>query len=56
MLLPVSAAVGWVLGHLLDKAFGTGYLNIVGLLVGIVGGFVEFIRQAMQDTQDNDGG
>ena len=56
LLLPVSTAVGWVLGHWLDKAFGTGFLNIVGLLVGIVGGFVEFIRQALADTRDNDGG
>jgi F0F1-type ATP synthase assembly protein I len=53
-VLPVSTAVGWLLGHLLDKAFGTGYLNIVGLMLGIVAGFVQLIRQVLQDTHDND--
>ena len=56
LLLPVSTVVGWVLGHLLDKAFGTGYLNIVGLILGSVAGFVQLIRQVMQDSRDNDGG
>jgi F0F1-type ATP synthase assembly protein I len=55
LLLPVSTFVGWLLGHLLDKAFGTGYLNIVGLMLGIVAGFVQLIRQVMRDTHDNDG-
>lgn len=55
LLLPVSTAVGWFLGHLLDKAFGTGYLNIAGLILGIAAGFVQFIRQVMRDTHDNDG-
>jgi len=44
-----------LLGHLLDKGLGTGYLNIVGLLLGIVGGFVQLIRQVLRDTHDNDG-
>lgn len=55
LLLPVSTAVGWFLGHLLDKACGTGFLNIVGLLVGSVAGFVQLIRQVTRDTHDNDG-
>ena len=52
---PVATVVGWLLGHLLDRAFGTGYLNIVGLMLGIVAGFIQLIRQAMRDTHDNDG-
>jgi F0F1-type ATP synthase assembly protein I len=55
LLLPVSTGVGWLLGHLLDKAFGTGYLNIAGLLLGSVAGFVQLIRQVMRDTHNNDG-
>jgi F0F1-type ATP synthase assembly protein I len=54
-VLPVSTFVGWLLGHLLDKAFGTGYINIVGLLLGIVAGFVQVVRQVMRDTHDTDG-
>jgi len=44
-----------LLGHLLDKGLGTDYLNIVGLLLGSVAGFVQLIRQVMRDTHDNDG-
>ncbi|HEY9141757.1 MAG TPA: AtpZ/AtpI family protein [Bryobacteraceae bacterium] len=54
-VLPAATFVGWLLGHLLDKAFGTGYLNIVGLMLGIVAGFVQLIRQVMRDTHDTDG-
>jgi F0F1-type ATP synthase assembly protein I len=45
-----------VLGHWLDKAFGTGFLNIVGLILGSVAGFVQLIRQVTRDARDNDGG
>lgn len=55
-VLPVSTFVGWLLGHWLDKIFGTGYLDIAGLLLGIVAGFVQLIRQVTRDTHDNDGG
>jgi len=54
-VLPVSTLVGWLLGHLLDKAFGIGYLSIAGLILGIVAGFVQLIRQVTRDTHDNDG-
>lgn len=54
-VLPVATLVGWLLGHLLDQAFGTGYLNIAGLIVGIVAGFVQVVRQVMRDTHDTDG-
>jgi len=53
--LPAATAIGWFLGYLLDKAFGTGYLNIAGLILGIAAGFVQFVRQVMRDTHDSDG-
>jgi F0F1-type ATP synthase assembly protein I len=53
-LLPVATFVGYVLGYLLDKAFGTHYLYIPGLIFGIAAGFVQLIRQLMRDTR-NDG-
>jgi len=53
-LLPASIFVGWLLGHLLDKAFGAGYFSIIGLILGIVAGFVQLIRQVMRDTNEND--
>jgi F0F1-type ATP synthase assembly protein I len=52
-LLPVSTFVGYVIGYLLDKAFGTHFLYIPFLILGIVSGFVQLIRQLMRDTRDD---
>jgi F0F1-type ATP synthase assembly protein I len=56
-LLPVTAVVGYFMGYLLDKAFGTHFLYIVFLLLGIAAGFVQLIRVLLRDTRntDNDG-
>ena len=53
-LLPASTFVGYAIGYLLDKAFHTNFLYIVFLIFGIVGGFVQLIRQIQRDTS-NDG-
>jgi F0F1-type ATP synthase assembly protein I len=52
MLLPVSTFVGYLIGRGLDHLFGTHFLYIVFLILGSVGGFVQLIRQVMQDTRD----
>lgn len=52
-VLPVSAFVGYLLGYLLDKELKTTWIYIPGLLVGIVAGFVQLIRQLMRDTRDD---
>ena len=52
-LLPVSTVVGYAIGYMLDKAFGTHYLYLVFLLLGIASGFVQLIRQLMRDTRDD---
>jgi F0F1-type ATP synthase assembly protein I len=52
-LLPTSTFVGYAIGYMLDKAFGTHYLYLVFLIVGIAAGFVQLIRQLMRDTRDN---
>jgi F0F1-type ATP synthase assembly protein I len=52
-LLPVATLVGYVIGYLLDKAFGTHWIYIPGLILGIVSGFVQLIRQLMRDTSDD---
>jgi F0F1-type ATP synthase assembly protein I len=44
-ILPVSIVIGYGIGWWVDKKFGTTYWALVGLLVGIVGGFVDMIRQ-----------
>ena len=53
-LLPASTFAGYAIGYLLDKAFGTKWLYILFLILGSVAGFVQFIRQIMKDTDDNE--
>ncbi len=48
-LLPVSILVGYVIGYFLDKAFGTTYLKIVFLFLGIASGMIELIRELNKD-------
>ena len=54
-LLPAATFVGYVIGYLLDKAFGTHFLYLIFLLLGIAAGFVQLIRRLQQDTRDNGG-
>ena len=54
-LLPSSTLAGYIVGYLLDKFFGTHFLYIVFLILGIVSGFMQLIRQIQQDTRDNNG-
>ena len=43
-VLPASTFVGYAIGYLLDKAFGTHWLYMVFLLIGIAGGFQQLLR------------
>jgi ATP synthase protein I len=51
-MLPIATFVGYAIGYLLDKAFGTHWIYIAGLLFGIAAGFVQLVRQLMRDSQD----
>jgi F0F1-type ATP synthase assembly protein I len=53
-LLPVSTFVGYAIGYLLDKAFGTHFLYLIFLVLGTVAGFVQLIRQFLRDSRDNE--
>ena len=53
LLLPISTFAGYALGHYLDKAFGTTWLQIACLILGSVAGFVALIRQIMRDSNDD---
>jgi F0F1-type ATP synthase assembly protein I len=48
-LLPASILVGYVIGYFLDKAFGTTYLTVVFLFLGIISGMIELIRELNKD-------
>jgi ATP synthase protein I len=44
LALPASTLIGWVIGTLLDRWLHTSWLYLVGLILGIIAGFVELIR------------
>ena len=48
-LLPASTFVGYAIGYGLDRWLGTRYLEIVFLILGIVAGFTQLVRQLMTD-------
>ena len=53
LVLPLSTFAGYGLGYFLDKQFGTSWLQIVFLILGSVGGFINLIRQIMRDSKDD---
>jgi ATP synthase protein I len=53
-LLPVSAFVGYAIGYLLDKEFATTWMQLAGVVLGAVAGFVQLIKLLMRDTRDGE--
>jgi ATP synthase protein I len=49
-MLPASTFAGYLIGYWLDRWLGTGYLKIVFLILGIVSGFAQLIRELMRHT------
>ncbi len=49
-ILPTSTLVGWGIGWGLDKLFHTHFLYLVFLVIGIVAGFIELIRELNAKT------
>jgi F0F1-type ATP synthase assembly protein I len=43
-IFPATTVAGWLLGVALDHWLHTTWLYLVGLIVGIIAGFVELIR------------
>ena len=50
IVLPAATVVGWLIGAAMDRWLHTGWLYLVGLILGIVAGFVELIRTAAKNT------
>ncbi len=53
LMLPIATLVGYGIGYLLDRALGTSFLKIVFLILGIVSGFVQVIRQLSRESRDD---
>jgi len=50
-LFPAATVIGWLIGSALDRWLQTTWIYIVGLILGIIAGFVELIRAAMKESQ-----
>jgi F0F1-type ATP synthase assembly protein I len=52
-LMPAATFVGYAIGYVLDKAFGTHFLYLVFLILGIASGFVQLLRSLLRDTKED---
>jgi F0F1-type ATP synthase assembly protein I len=43
-IFPSSVFAGYLIGYWLDKQFGTTYLYLVFMLLGIISGFIQVFR------------
>jgi len=50
MVFPAATIIGWLIGAALDRWLHTHWLYLVGLILGIVAGFVELIRTVMKNS------
>jgi F0F1-type ATP synthase assembly protein I len=53
VVFPAATVIGWLIGSALDRWLHTTWLYIVGLILGIVAGFVELIRTASKGSQNS---
>ena len=44
IVFPAATLIGWLIGSAFDRWLNTSWLYLVGLILGIVAGFVELIR------------
>lgn len=52
-IFPAATVVGWLIGAGLDHWLHTTWLYLVGLILGIVAGFVELIRVVTSSDSKN---
>lgn len=46
LALPAGCLIGWFIGMLLDHHFHTDWIQVVGIIVGAVAGFVQIFTTA----------
>ncbi len=51
-IIPAAAVVGLLLGRLIDHWAGTNWIYIVGVVLGVIAGFVQMIRMAMRASNE----
>ncbi len=54
-IIPSSMVIGYGLGYLVDRVFSTTWGKTAGLILGIIAGFYELIRQIVEYNRELDG-
>lgn len=49
VMLPLTTLIGWAIGAGFDRWLHTTWLYIVGLILGVVAGFVDLVRTATRN-------
>ncbi|HUJ94274.1 MAG TPA: AtpZ/AtpI family protein [Terriglobales bacterium] len=52
-MLPAGSAVGWLVGTALDHWLHKTWINIAGLILGTIAGFVELIRMVIASSDSD---
>jgi len=53
LALPLSSVIGWVLGDAIGRHIHAAWPAVVGLIFGVVAGFVQIIRIANKANRSN---
>jgi ATP synthase protein I len=52
LLLPAAVVIGWALGLVLDRWLHQHWINILGLILGAVAGFVQIFRVVLSHSKE----
>jgi ATP synthase protein I len=52
LLLPAAVVIGWALGLVLDRWLNQHWINIAGLIVGAIAGFVQIFRVVLSHSKE----
>ncbi len=49
LIFPAAVVVGWLVGAALDRWLHASWFYLVGIVLGIVAGFIELFRLVLRD-------
>ena len=52
LLLPAAVVIGWAFGLVLDRWLQQHWINIAGLILGAVAGFVQIFRVVLSHSKE----
>lgn len=52
LLLPACVVIGWAIGLALDRWLNQHWINVAGLILGAIAGFVQTIRIVLSHSKE----